>query len=136
MLQKYRIIPIVCIGESLQQREAGEAEEVIEIQLLATLQDVQISNNLAIAYEPIWAIGTGETATPQQAQKIHSFIRKWIQENYNKEIANSVPILYGGSVKPENISDLLAEEDIDGGLIGGASLDSNKFKKMIDIAEK
>lgn len=136
MLQNYRIIPIVCIGESLQQREAGEAEEVIETQLLATLQDVQISNNLAIAYEPIWAIGTGKTATPQQAQKIHSFIRKWIQENYNKEIANSVPILYGGSVKPENISDLLAEEDIDGGLIGGASLDSNKFKKMIDIAEK
>jgi len=136
ILQLYNIIPIVCIGESLQQRESGKAKDVINTQLQGVLQDVDIDNNLVIAYEPIWAIGTGKTATPEQAQEIHSFIRSWLKENYNGEIAASLPILYGGSVKPENVSDLLAQDDIDGGLIGGASLDSDKFKEMIDIAEK
>lgn len=136
ILQHYNIIPIVCIGESLQQRESGKAKDVIKAQLQGVLQDVKVNNNLVIAYEPIWAIGTGKTATPQQAQEIHSFIRSWLKENYNTEIAESLPILYGGSVKPENVSDLLAQEDIDGGLIGGASLDSKKFKKLIEIAEK
>ncbi|MDY6915090.1 MAG: triose-phosphate isomerase [Candidatus Cloacimonadota bacterium] len=136
ILQQYNIVPIVCIGESLKQREEGKEKKIITHQLQGVLKDIDINNNLILAYEPIWAIGTGKTASPEQAQEIHILIRKWVKDNFNENIAESLPILYGGSVKPENIKELLQQKDIDGGLIGSAALDSGKLKKMIDIAEK
>ncbi len=128
------IIPIVCIGETLEQREKGITKEIVLNQLKGVLRDIEINDNVVIAYEPVWAIGTGKTATPQQAQEIQYMIRKWIVENYSQKVADQTPILYGGSMKPENIKELLLQPDIDGGLIGGASLDIEKFIKMIEIA--
>ena len=128
------IIPIVCIGETLEQREKGITKEIVLNQLKGVLRDIEINDNVVIAYEPVWAIGTGKTATPQQAQEIQYMIRKWIVENYSQKVADQTPILYGGSMKPENIKELLLQLDIDGGLIGGASLDIEKFIKMIEIA--
>ncbi|MDP8268436.1 MAG: triose-phosphate isomerase [Candidatus Tenebribacter davisii] len=128
------IVPIVCIGETLEQREQGITKKIILSQLDGAFKDIKINNNVVIAYEPIWAIGTGKTATPQQAQEIHAIIRKWLEESYKKDIAENVSILYGGSMKPENVKELLLQSDIDGGLIGGASLDVSKFSKMIEIA--
>ena len=133
-LQEFEVVPILCIGETLEEREKGITEQVILSQLTKALTNIKINNDLVIAYEPIWAIGTGRTATPQQAQEIHSLIRKWISEKFSSEISNSISILYGGSMKPENIRDLLHQPDIDGGLIGGASLDIEKFKVMINTA--
>jgi len=135
-LQENNIIPIVCIGETLEQREAGITKDIIVNQLKGALQDVTIDNDVVIAYEPIWAIGTGKTATPDQAQEIHALIRNWISENFNSEIAERIQILYGGSMKPENVEALLNQPDIDGGLIGGAALDIEKFSSMIDTAER
>jgi triosephosphate isomerase len=129
------IDPIVCIGESLEQRENGVTEQVIVQQLNNAFHNVDFTErNIVIAYEPIWAIGTGKTATPQQAQQIHSLIRKWLTDHYGADIAESTQILYGGSMKPENVEELLKQKDIDGGLIGGASLEIAKFSAMIDIA--
>jgi triosephosphate isomerase len=133
-LQENNIIPIVCIGESLEQREKGITKKVIVSQLGGAFQDVKINDNVVIAYEPIWAIGTGKTATPEQAQEIHALIRNWLNENYDEETSMKMHILYGGSMKPENIEELLKQPDIDGGLIGGASLVISKFSSMIDIA--
>lgn len=136
ILQRNKIIPIVCIGETLEEREIGITKKIITKQLKEVFNDIEINENIVIAYEPIWAIGTGKTATPQQAQEIHKFIRKWITNNYSKRIAEDLPILYGGSAKPQNIKDLLKQPDIDGGLIGGASLDIEKFLDMIEISVK
>lgn len=133
-LQKNEIIPIVCVGETLEEREAGITKDVVAGQLEGAFRNINIEDDIVLAYEPVWAIGTGKTATPTQAQEIHSLIRNWLIENYNHSIAESTPILYGGSVKPENIKDLLSQPDIDGGLIGGASLDVDKFSSIIDIA--
>lgn len=133
-LQQNSIIPIVCIGETLEQREKGITQDVIKKQLTGAFQNVEIEDNVVIAYEPVWAIGTGKTATPQQAQEIHALIRKWLTENYDKEVAMKMHILYGGSMKPENIEELLQQPDIDGGLIGGAALDIAKFSSMIETA--
>ena len=127
---------ILCIGETLEQRQQERVEEIIINQLEIGLKDIEISDNIYIAYEPVWAIGTGKTATPQQAQSVHEMIRKWLQKNYSKDIAENTPILYGGSIKPKNCQSLLSENDIDGGLIGGASLDIEKFKQLIKIAKK
>ncbi|MFO7896665.1 MAG: triose-phosphate isomerase [Candidatus Cloacimonadales bacterium] len=134
VLLENEVTPIFCLGETLQQREAGETTDVIISQLKLGLQDISLAEDLVIAYEPVWAIGTGKTATPQQAQEIHQEIRAWLRENYSAEIAESMIILYGGSMKPENELELLQQPDIDGGLIGGASLDEEKFFEMIDIA--
>ena len=134
ILQRNKIFPIVCIGETLEEREIGITKKIITNQLKEVFKDIEIDRNMVIAYEPIWAIGTGKTATPQQAQEIHKFIRNWLIDNYSKRIAENLPILYGGSAKPQNIKDLLNQPDIDGGLIGGASLDIEKFSEMIDIA--
>ena len=134
ILQQNKIIPIVCIGETLEEREAGITEDVVVNQLEGAFINITVNNDVVIAYEPVWAIGTGKTATPIQAQEIHSLIRSWLIENYNHEIAESMSILYGGSVKPDNIKELLIQPDIDGGLIGGASLDMGKMKEMINIA--
>ena len=134
ILLDYDIIPIVCVGETLEQREKGITEEIVINQLNRAFKDIEINDNVVIAYEPVWAIGTGKTATPQQAQEIQYMIRKWIVENYSQKVADQTPILYGGSMKPENIKELLLQPDIDGGLVGGASLDIEKFTKMIEIA--
>jgi triosephosphate isomerase len=127
------ITPILCCGESLEERENGTAFNVIEGQIKAGLKDLETSNieKMIIAYEPIWAIGTGKTASPEQAQEVHSFIRKLLVELSNEEIANNITIQYGGSVKPGNAKELLSKPDIDGALVGGACLKADSFRDII-----
>lgn len=130
------LLPIVCVGETLAEREANKTMAVIDRQVrggVAGLTPEQ-AEKLVIAYEPVWAIGTGKTATTQQAQEVHAFIRKLYTELYGKAAAESVRILYGGSVKPDNVSDLMKQPDIDGGLVGGASLDVESFTKIVRFA--
>lgn len=129
------ITPIVCIGETLAQRDAGQTADIILTQLEGCFKDIalQSGNELIIAYEPVWAIGTGRTATPEQAQEVHALIRKWLCENYDAIVAENLLILYGGSVKPDNLQDLLSCADIDGGLIGGASLKAEDYLAMVKI---
>ncbi len=129
---KHGLKVMLCVGETEQERKDGLTEEILERQLkdcLAGISQEQVGQ-LAIAYEPVWAIGTGNTATPKQAQDAHNFIRKNIEGLYNKSIAKSTRILYGGSVTPENAGVLFKEHDIDGALVGGASLDVEKFVKI------
>ncbi|MEO8074529.1 MAG: triose-phosphate isomerase [Acidobacteriota bacterium] len=125
---------IVCIGEMLAERESGNAETVVKTQLVGALDGLTVSDmeRIIIAYEPVWAIGTGQTATPEQAQEMHAFIRRTLEETHGKNIAESVRILYGGSVKPENIKQLMNEADIDGALVGGASLEAESFAKIVN----
>lgn len=123
---------ILCIGEKLQERESGKTFDVIENQLEKGLTDFDKLEKLVIAYEPVWAIGTGKNATPDQAEEVHVFIRNWIEKKYNKELADNLLILYGGSVKPENIDDLMRKPDINGVLVGGASLEVDKFFRIIE----
>ncbi len=131
--QKSGLTPIYCVGETEDDYKSGETFSVIAEQISALLNDKEIDlTNLVLAYEPVWAIGTGLTATPEEAQKVHKFIRELVKEK-NVEAAVKVRILYGGSVKPDNASSLFGQEDIDGGLIGGASLDANAF---ISICQK
>ncbi len=127
-LQSESITPVLCVGESLQQREAGEAVAVINAQLSAVLNavDEKALSNMVIAYEPIWAIGTGKTASPEQAQDVHASIRDFLASK-NAELAANTSVLYGGSVKPENATELFAKKDIDGALVGGASLKASQF---------
>jgi triosephosphate isomerase (TIM) len=130
----FNLTPIVCIGETLEERDAGREEEVVATQLAGSLAGLT-ANDLAriiAAYEPVWAIGTGRTATPEQAQRMHAFIRQWISKRFDHSAAEGLRILYGGSVKPENISDLMRESDIDGALVGGASLDAESFAKIVN----
>ena len=124
----------LCIGELLSEREAGEAEQVCAFQLSAGLAGVTAEQmkNVTIAYEPVWAIGTGLTATPEQAQEIHAYIRGLVAEKYGNEVADNCTILYGGSCNAKNAAGLFANPDIDGGLIGGASLKAEDFKAIID----
>lgn len=127
------IIPILCIGETLVQRENGTTNDVIKRQVLEGIKELNEEevNKIIIAYEPIWAIGTGKTASPEQAQEVHKFIRSILEEKFSKETSENIPILYGGSVKPNNAVDLLAKEDIDGALVGGACLDADSFISII-----
>lgn len=129
------LIPIVCVGETLEEREAGQTVEVIRRQLDGSLRNFKADQlmrpSTILAYEPVWAIGTGRTATPSQAQEVHRFIREWIETTFNTGTAAQVRILYGGSVKPENIAELMAEPDIDGALVGGASLKGDSFVQII-----
>ena len=129
--------PILCIGETLEQREAEQTLDVVKTQLLGGLDGVskEALNNVVIAYEPVWAIGTGKTATPEMAQEVHAFIRQLLTEAYDESAAQKVRVLYGGSMKPANAAELLAQEDIDGGLIGGASLEVNSFCDLIEAAK-
>jgi triosephosphate isomerase len=134
---KAGITPILCVGESLQQRDTGQTEWVIQRQLRAVLE-VAGHDALAagiIAYEPVWAIGTGRTATPQQAQDVHAFIRGEVAGS-NATIAGWLPILYGGSVKASNAAELFSQPDVDGGLIGGASLSARDFLAIIAAASR
>lgn len=130
--------PIVCVGETLSEREANKTFEVIHAQIcgsLANIQPVQ-TENLVIAYEPVWAIGTGKTATPAMAQEVHAFIRKELAALFGEPAAQGVRILYGGSMKPDNADALLAELDIDGGLIGGAALAAKDFLALVESGRK
>lgn len=128
--------PILCVGETLSQRESGETMPVVKAQLVNGLQDVspEAADNLIIAYEPVWAIGTGKTATPEMAQEVHRFIRDELTQLFGPTAAAKIRILYGGSMKPENAADLMEQPDIDGGLIGGASLKAKSFAELIEIA--
>ena len=130
--------PILCVGESLEQRESGITEEVVEKQIRLGLRDINpdMYSDVVIAYEPVWAIGTGKTATAQQAQDVHYFIRCLIKEMVGLDASNVVRIQYGGSMKPSNAEELLSQADIDGGLIGGASLDAVSFGSLIDSASR
>ncbi len=133
-LVKHNITPIVCCGEVLEEREKGIHFDVVRRQITDSLfhLDADDFEGIIIAYEPVWAIGTGKTATPAQAQEMHAFIRQLIAEKYGKDIANETSILYGGSCKPGNAKELFANPDVDGGLIGGACL---KAKDFLDIAQ-
>jgi triosephosphate isomerase len=132
------LTPIVCVGETLAEREAGRANEVVAAQVKGALsgwasQDV---SSLALAYEPVWAIGTGKTATPSQAEAMHTHIRATIAGLFGAEVAKGVPILYGGSVKPDNAHELLQRSEINGALVGGASLDADAFASIVKAARR
>ena len=135
--QNAGLIPILCIGETLEQRESQITEQVVGEQLNAVIEKAGVDSlkKSVVAYEPVWAIGTGKTATPQQAQDVHEFIRKSIAK-HNAAIASEITILYGGSVKANNASELFAMQDIDGGLIGGASLVADDFAAICEAAQK
>lgn len=131
------LIPIVCIGEHLHQREEGKTKEIIAYQIENTFKDISKEDilKIIIAYEPIWAIGTGKTATPEQAEEIHSYIRSLLLTRFDEEVGNKVRIQYGGSVKPSNAEAIFSKENIDGGLVGGASLEAKSFYEIIYAAE-
>lgn len=128
------LVPIVCVGETLEQREAGQTFKILETQLETGLEgiDSEAARALILAYEPVWAIGTGKTATPEMAQEAHKFIRETLPDRFDKGLVSSLRILYGGSVKPENAAELLTQPDIDGGLVGGASLKPDVFYGIIN----
>jgi len=134
----YDLVPVICLGESLEQRKSGTHKKVVANQLKAALDNIDDNTapDVVIAYEPIWAIGTGETATPEQAQEMHEYLRSELAGLYDDEIASHIRILYGGSMKPANAEELLGQPDVDGGLIGGASLKAVDFSEIITIAEK
>ncbi|MBZ0200285.1 MAG: triose-phosphate isomerase [Ignavibacteriaceae bacterium] len=128
--------PIFCFGETLSERESGITNEVVKRQVTEGLKDIPESDlvNLVVAYEPVWAIGTGKTATPEQAEEVHSFVRSLIKELYSETAAENIVIQYGGSVKPENAADLLSRKNIDGALVGGACLKADSFIGIIKSA--
>lgn len=128
------VSPILCVGETLEERKAGREWEVVERQLTAALAAVEAdeAHNVVVAYEPVWAIGTGEVATPQQAQEMHAKIRAWLKNRFDADTASIMALLYGGSVKPDNASALFGQKDINGGLIGGASLKADDFLALLD----
>ncbi|MFM8395718.1 MAG: triose-phosphate isomerase [Acidobacteriota bacterium] len=131
----FGLAPIVCVGETLDERDAGREQEVVGNQLDESLSGLTKEEMLRsiIAYEPVWAIGTGRTASPVQAQEMHRFIREWLNGRFDNETAEATRILYGGSVKPDNVADLMREPDIDGALVGGASLDAESFAKLVNF---
>jgi triosephosphate isomerase len=130
------LTPIVCVGETLQQREAGQTLDVVTAQFDGSLAELsaQQASQIVIAYEPVWAIGTGRVATPQQAEEVHADLRKLLESRYNAEVASQVRLLYGGSVKAENAGELLTQTNIDGALVGGASLKADSFLGIVAAA--
>ncbi len=137
---KHQIMPIICVGELLEDREAGKTQEVVKRQVEGALEGISADDfsfaDCIIAYEPVWAIGTGKTASPEDAQEVHQAIRNWLTDLYSAEFSNKTLILYGGSVKPANVLDLMSKEDIDGALIGGASLKVDSFTEMLKICSQ
>jgi triosephosphate isomerase len=133
----FGLIPILCVGETLEEREGGQTFKVVEEQVRTGLAGVEAADmkETILAYEPVWAIGTGKTASTGQAQEVHAFIRNLVTGMYEKDIADQVRILYGGSVKPDNIDVLMAQEDIDGALVGGAALNAESFGRIIHFQE-
>ncbi len=134
LLFKKELTPIYCVGETLEQRKANNHFSVVQQQLQDAIFNftAEEAKKIIIAYEPIWAIGTGETASPEQAQEMHQFIRKILAEKYGTEWANDISILYGGSVKPNNAKEIFSKPDVDGGLVGGACLDATDFFTIIN----
>ncbi len=130
------LTPIFCIGETLEERESGEMKNVIEKQVREGLDGISETDlaGTIVAYEPVWAIGTGKVATPEQAQEVHAFIRNLLKEMYSEELAENTTIQYGGSVKPENATELIGQNDIDGALVGGACLKADSFVAIIKNA--
>ena len=130
---KAGLTPIVCVGETLEEREAGKTMWVVEKQLTGGLAGFSGADmeHIIIAYEPVWAIGTGKTASPAQAEEVHKFIRNTVAEIAGGKVAEGMRILYGGSVKPDNVDELMREQDIDGALVGGASLKADSFARII-----
>lgn len=133
---EFGLIPIVCVGERFEEREANKTKQVIEDHLRGAFKDLaaDLVKKCVIAYEPVWAIGTGKTATPSQANEVHLFIREFLSSMFDKDCGEKVNVLYGGSVKPENSKELLEMSDIDGALVGGASLDAESFEKIVRSA--
>jgi triosephosphate isomerase len=131
------LVPIFCIGETLQEREDGKTFSVIERQLEGGLKGFggKEIQKVVVAYEPVWAIGTGKTATPQQAEEVHRYIREKLERLYTREIAGEIRIQYGGSVTPENVKGLMNQDNIDGALVGGASLKSETFSRIVRFKE-
>ncbi len=127
------LIPVLCVGESESERDDNKTFSVLDKQIKIGLENLLSEDvaNLVIAYEPIWAIGTGKTATKEQAQEVHRHLRGWIEKTYSAALAESIRILYGGSVKPDNVTALMAMPDVDGALVGGASLDAETFSKIV-----
>ena len=130
---RHGLLPLLCVGETLAQREAGDTTEVLTTQLLAGLEGLDAAqiSNVTVAYEPVWAIGTGKTATPEQAQTDHGALRGTLIERAGRDLAHTVRILYGGSVTAENVDSLVSKPDIDGALVGGASLKANSFARIV-----
>ncbi len=131
----FGLMPILCIGETIGERETEQTFTVLERQTRQGLQGVKTdqASEIVIAYEPVWAIGTGKTASKEQAQEVHAFIRELIANLFEKNIAEPMRILYGGSVKPANVDELMAQPDIDGALVGGAALDAESFGRIINF---
>ena len=130
------LLPIVCVGETLDQREVGKTVEVVGSQVKGCLQGfgAEEMRRVTVAYEPVWAIGTGKTATPEQAQEVHGFIRTWLSRTFGDDVSENLRIQYGGSVKPENAVVLMSQPDIDGALVGGASLKAESFAAIVEAA--
>jgi len=137
-LLNHKLHPILCVGETLEQREADEVAAVLNGQLQEALLGLTTEDllQLTIAYEPVWAIGTGKVATPEQADLTHKLIRDWLSDNYDERVAGEMRILYGGSVKPDNAADLFSRANINGALIGGAALKADDFAAIINAAEE
>jgi len=133
MAQHYGLTPIYCCGETLQERNRGDSKKVVKEQLSSEIFHLSENHvqDLIIGYEPVWAIGTGENASPDQAQEMHATIRDLLRKQYNDAVADSISIIYGGSVKPANAGDLFSQQDVDGGLIGGASLNPDNFMEIV-----
>jgi triosephosphate isomerase len=134
---RYGLVPVLCVGETLDEREEGTTLKVLEEQLCRGLEGVDRgqAEKVVVAYEPVWAIGTGKTASPEQAQEAHHFLREMLSGLYEKNIAEQIRILYGGSVKPDNVDALMAKPDIDGALVGGASLKADTFEPIITFTK-
>jgi triosephosphate isomerase len=134
---RHRLVPIVCVGESLEQRDADRQNAVVEEQVRQSLKGVSVTggSELVLAYEPVWAIGTGRTATPDQVEAMHTHIRALLVELYGQKIGQNIDILYGGSVKPGNAAELFQRANVDGGLIGGAALNAEDFASIVASAE-
>jgi triosephosphate isomerase (TIM) len=134
---EFGLTPIICIGETMEQRDQGRTAEVVEAQLRGSLKNFLDRKTLPpaaiLAYEPVWAIGTGRTATPQQAQEVHGQIREWLARRFDRDTAEAVRLLYGGSVKPDNIKELMSMPDVDGALVGGASLKAGSFAPIVRL---
>lgn len=132
----HQLTPIVCVGETLEEREAGRTRELVREQVVAAIRGLSSEEacRLILAYEPVWAIGTGRSATVEDATDVIRFIRKSVADQFDQQVANEVRILYGGSVKPDNIQSFLDTEEIDGALVGGASLDLNSFARLVEVA--
>lgn len=132
------LVPIMCVGERLEQRQAGITRAVVEIQVREGLADISADQvkRMIIAYEPVWAIGTGINATPEQAQEVHRFIRELLADMFGEDVANAVRIQYGGSVKPANAAELMSQPDVDGALVGGASLKADSFYEIVRAASQ